>query len=107
MKRSYLAKKRRGLRQEAVVGAVLIIVSCHWSALAIGGIELTGDVLELALPIGAGGATLGLRDWQGTLELGESEGVTIAATEVLKYSLDTRRPNGGDLSFPSEHASIS
>jgi len=50
--------------------------------------------------------TLGLRDWPGTLQLAESEGVSAGATLALKYGLDTRRPNGGHYSFPSEHASV-
>jgi membrane-associated phospholipid phosphatase len=74
---------------------------------AMGSIELAGDVLEIALPVTAGGLTLGLKDWQGSLQLAESEGVTLATTTLLKYSLDTRRPNGGHYSFPSEHASVS
>jgi len=86
---------------------VLLLLSHPGSARAVGGIELAGDILEIALPVGAGVTTVGLRDWQGSLELGESEGVTLAATYALKYSLDTRRPNGGHYSFPSEHSSVS
>lgn len=51
--------------------------------------------------------TLGLKDWQGTLELAESEGVATVTTYAFKYGLNTRRPNGGHMSFPSEHSSIS
>lgn len=76
-------------------------------ASAADAIETAGNVLVIVLPVGAGGMTLGLGDWQGSLQLGESEGVTLATTTILKYSLDTRRPNGGHLSFPSEHASVS
>ncbi len=48
-------------------------------ALAADTIELAGDVLEIALPVGAGGMTLALSDWQGSLQLAESEGVTLVA----------------------------
>ncbi len=91
----------------AILLTVAVLPGCTPQARAVGGIELAGDVLELALPVGAGGTTIGLRDWKGSLQLAESEGLTLAATYALKYSLNTRRPNGGDHSFPSEHASVS
>jgi hypothetical protein len=91
----------------APLTAALLLCAVAQSARAIGGIELAGDALEIALPVGAGATTLGLRDWQGSLELGESEGLTLGLTYALKYSLHTRRPNGGNLSFPSEHSSVS
>ena len=90
----------------AVATGLLTLGFCA-EASASDSIELAGTVLEIVLPVGAGGLTLGLKDWQGSLQLAESEGVTIAATSLLKYSLDTRRPNGGHYSFPSEHASVS
>lgn len=82
-------------------------MACNPKAQADSGVELAGDVVELALPISAGGVTLGLKDWKGALQLAESEGLTLAATYALKYSLNTSRPNGGDHSFPSEHAAVS
>lgn len=90
-----------------VLAATLLLLAYDPNARAASGIELAGDVLELALPITAGGVTVGLQDWQGSLQLAESEGLTLASTYALKYSLNTRRPNGGDHSFPSEHASVS
>lgn len=77
------------------------------AAAAENGIELAGDVLEILLPVGAGGLTLGLKDRQGSLQLAKSEALTLAATYALKYSLNTERPNGGHHSFPSEHAAVS
>lgn len=91
----------------APVATVFLTMLHPGNARAIGDIELAGNVLEIALPLGAGGITLGLRDWPGTLQLGESEGLSTATTLALKYGLNTRRPNGGHQSFPSEHASIS
>ncbi len=85
----------------------LFVLACHPRVQATDGVELAGDILELALPISAGGVTIGLRDWQGSLQLAESEGLTLAATYALKYGLNTQRPNGGNHSFPSEHASVS
>src|SRR5262252_7361713 len=87
--------------------STIILVLTSPEGQASDGIELAGDVLQYLIPAGAGGLTLGLRDWQGTLQLGESEGVTLGVTYALKYGLDTRRPNGGSYSFPSGHASVS
>src|SRR5207249_1159665 len=70
-------------------------------------ISSAGDVLQLVLPATAGGLTLGLRDWQGTLQLAESSALTLGVTYGLKYSVHETRPNGGSQSFPSGHSSIS
>lgn len=71
------------------------------------GIQTAGDILAIALPATAAGMTALLRDWNGTLQLGESELLTFGATYGLKYSINERRPNGGDQSFPSGHTSAS
>lgn len=86
---------------------VLFMLFLGSKAVGLGSIELAGDVLEIALPVGAAGLSLSLKDWSGAWQLGESEGVAGAATLALKYGLDTRRPNGGHQSFPSEHAAVS
>jgi len=91
----------------AVLAICLVVLTGESEARATGGVELAGNILEVVLPVGAGATTVALGDWQGSLQLAESEGVTLAATYALKYSLDTPRPNGGHLSFPSEHASVS
>ena len=91
----------------ASVATLLVCLLNPSSASAIGDIELAGDVLEIALPVAAGGTSVGLRDWPGTLQLAESVGFSTATTVALKYGLNTRRPNGGNQSFPSEHASLS
>src|SRR5882762_5276399 len=70
-------------------------------------IELAGDVLQYLLPASAAGLTLGYKDGEGALQLGESVGLTLGVTYGLKYSIDERRPNGGRHSFPSGHSSIS
>ena len=70
-------------------------------------IKQAGDILQLALPGVAAGTILGLNDWEGGVEFAESASLTMGTTEVLKYSVDERRPNGGSQSFPSGHTSIS
>jgi membrane-associated phospholipid phosphatase len=70
-------------------------------------IETAGDVLLVALPAAAAALTLGFRDGQGALELGKSLALTLGVTYGLKFTIDAERPNGGDQSFPSTHASVS
>lgn len=78
-------------------------------------IELSGDVLQFALPAVAMGATLGHRneedgrlwDRTGSLQFVESAALTLGVTYALKYGLDTTRPNGSPHSMPSGHTSIS
>jgi membrane-associated phospholipid phosphatase len=70
-------------------------------------IELAGDVLVFALPIAAAGLTLGFKDGQGALEFGESAALAMGVTYALKFTIDEKRPNGDNQSFPSAHASIS
>ena len=80
-----------------------------------GGIETSGDILQFVLPTLALGTTVGHRnendgrlwDRRGSIEFGESVGVTLATTYALKYGLNTTRPNGGKHSMPSGHTSIS
>jgi membrane-associated phospholipid phosphatase len=70
-------------------------------------IQSAGDILQLVLPATAAGLTLAYQDWHGTLQFGESAGVTLGLTYGLKYSVPETRPNGGSESFPSAHTSIS
>ena len=70
-------------------------------------IETAGDVLQYVLPITAGGLTLGYRDYEGTLQFGESAVLSQGVTYGLKYTVNEQRPNGGSHSFPSAHTSIS
>src|SRR5260370_1228210 len=100
-----MKKQRRVLAAFFAIVAVIALNCCRLSA--ADGIQTTGDVLQFVLPATAGGLTLGYRDGQGALQLGESLAVTLGVTYALKYSIDERRPNGGSQSFPSGHSSIS
>lgn len=86
---------------------LLLCLGATTEAQAGDAIQQAGDILQLVLPATAAGLTLGHRDWTGSLEFGESAGVTLGATYALKYSVNERRPNGGNQSFPSGHSSIS
>ena len=71
------------------------------------GIEKAGEVLTFLLPATAAGLTVGFKDTEGMLQFGESAALTLGVSYGLKYAIDEKRPNGGDHSFPSNHASIS
>ena len=64
------------------------------------------DVGAIGIPVAAGVITLSKDDRNGLIQLAKTGGVTIIATEALKYSITETRPNGGDHSFPSGHTSV-
>jgi membrane-associated phospholipid phosphatase len=64
-----------------------------------------GDVLSYALPLATLGVELARGDGRGALQFAESFGVTTLATEVLKRTVHSERPDHtNDQSFPSGHA---
>jgi membrane-associated phospholipid phosphatase len=87
--------------------ALFLCFSASVKAHASDNIQSAGDILQFVLPAAAAGLTLGYKDGQGTLEFGESAALTLGVTYGLKYSVNERRPNGGNQSFPSAHTSIS
>ena len=99
--------KHNILRTNILLFVMLYCLAAGVDVQAAGSIETVGDVLMIALPTTAAGLTLGFRDGQGALELGKSAALAIGVTYVLKYTIDEKRPNGEDQSFPSAHASIS
>ena len=64
------------------------------------------DVGAIGIPVAAGVITLANDDRNGLIQLAETGGVTVVASEGLKYALNTDRPNGGTHSFPSLHTSV-
>ena len=91
-----------------ILAATLFLFVTATAACATDSIETAGDILQLVLPATAGGLTLAYRDWTGTLQFGESAGLTLGTTYLLKYTTGERRPTGsGHDSFPSAHTSIS
>ncbi len=70
-------------------------------------IKTSGDILQFVLPATAAGMTLAYKDGEGAWEFGKSAALTLGVTYALKYSVDEKRPNGGNQSFPSGHTSIS
>ncbi len=64
-----------------------------------------GDVMMVMSPTYALGMTVAAKDWQGSLQLGESVLAAQLVSEGIKSLELERRPNGGDKkSLPSGHA---
>jgi len=98
------------LRAPQMPPFLAVLLLCFNSILTSHAADTTqsaGDILQFVLPATAGALTLGYQDWTGTLQLGESVGVTMGVTYGLKYTVNETRPNGGSESFPSAHSSIS
>jgi membrane-associated phospholipid phosphatase len=91
----------------AGISITLLIVVCASPSMFAGDddwIEQTGDVLQIALPVGAGATTLILQDWEGTWQFAKAFGASWLTTYTLKYSYGKMRPNGtARNSFPSGH----
>lgn len=68
-------------------------------------LEDAGNVLQIALPVAALGATAYKKDLKGLIQLAEAFAVTEIVTQGLKYTVRETRPNGGSHSFPSGHTS--
>lgn len=86
---------------------LLLFLAASANTRANNGIETAGTAIQLVLPFTAGGLTLVQRDYQGTLQFGESAALALGVTYALKYAVNETRPDGGSHSFPSGHSSIS
>ena len=99
---------KRSTRYAArLLASILLGLNSGVSIRASDRIELAGDVVQYLLPATAAGLRLGYKDGEGALQLGESAALTLGVTYSLKYSIDEKRPNGRQHSFPSGHSSIS
>lgn len=68
-------------------------------------IEKAGDIITVLIPSIAYGSTFYLDDSEGRNQFYKSFATTFAVTHGLKYTIDKKRPNGSDKSFPSGHTS--
>lgn len=65
------------------------------------------DAMAVGLPVLAGVATLVNNDTEGTRQLVLSAGSALAASELLKSTVHSTRPDGSDnKSFPSGHTAL-
>ena len=82
-----------------VIAALFLSIPAH----ASDAIETSGDILQILLPMTAGGMTIYQDDREGFIKFSESFLTTVGTTYPLKYAIDKKRPNGGSHSFPSGH----
>ncbi len=68
-------------------------------------VDNSGDALQILIPAAAYGATFYLDDSSGRTQFYKSFFTSLGITYGLKYSIDKKRPNGKDHSFPSGHTS--
>jgi len=82
--------------------AALILFAAS-GAYAGDGFESYGDIVQIALPVTALAMTVAYDKREGAIQFAKAFMAAEAATYGLKYSINSRRPNGGDHSFPSGH----
>lgn len=87
--------------------ALLLASFTGQRAVATEGVELAGDLVQVALPLTAWGVSHFSGDDEGFYQFTKSFAATMVATQLLKHSINETRPDGGGLSFPSGHTSAS
>ena len=98
------------LRGAAAAACLLVSVlapGAGVTASAAGDTEAAGNALVFALPAVSAGASLIHGDGDGFVQLTESAALALGITYGLKYTVNAERPNGGENSFPSGHATLS
>ena len=91
-----------------ILALVPLLVSPPALALDEDDYTTLSHVLAVGLPAVAGGISLARDDAAGLYQLAKSEAFTLAASELLKLTVQETRPNGrDDKSFPSGHTSVS
>ncbi|MFL0353557.1 phosphatase PAP2 family protein [Xanthomarina sp. GH4-25] len=68
-------------------------------------LEGTGDILQIALPVAAGLATVFKKDWEGSKQFAFSYTTSFIIAHALKKIVHKQRPEGRNLydAFPSGH----
>ena len=70
-------------------------------------VELSSDVLLVAMPVATATTMLVMKDWTGFKQAALTGVTTLGATYLLKFAVHKKRPDGSNnLSFPSGHTSI-
>ena len=94
----------RSLTKYVMVASVT--VSIHVNAQVSGTSDRFGDAMQFILPAVAIGLTLHENDTAGLKQFAYSAALSQGTTEILKYSINSARPDGSLKGFPSGHTSI-
>ncbi len=72
------------------------------------GVEISTDVIALAMPVATLVGVIAEKDWKGLVQGCYTAAATAGATLILKYSIKERRPDFSNYhSFPSGHTAAS
>ena len=82
-------------------------ISFQQTAIASDEIEKSGDAILILIPTITYGTTFYLEDSEGRSQFYKSFLTNLGVTYGLKKTIDKKRPDGSDESFPSGHASVS
>ncbi len=97
------AKKFPFLSKKALVALIFFAFATTSFARTKSDFEVTGDVLQILLPVSVATTNIYLKDYQGLKQFTYAFGSSLATTYLLKYSINRKRPDGTDYSFPSGH----
>lgn len=98
----FSSRPGRPREQRAVIAGLIGLTALAVAAAAWAAPE-EEDIVQLAIPAVALGVAAVLQDDAGMLQLGQGFSTALAVTYVLKYSIDSDRPQGGPHAFPSGH----
>ena len=86
--------------------ALIVLFSSSTIYAQKSGVEIAGDVIQIALPAAAFTSTI---IWQGNdkphWQFVKTMAVSVVVTHATKHIINKERPNGGNYSFPSGHTS--
>lgn len=97
---------------------LLCIFACGWVGIQVHqqvrfaqdptqrGIQQAGDYAQLIVPAAGFAGSLIIGDLGGALQFAAGCATTAGVTTILKQGIDSKRPNGGDHSFPSGHTAF-
>lgn len=85
----------------------ICLINCVVKAQSRDAVKTSTDILMFATPAASFITTLVIGDYKGMKQLVFGAATSIAASYVLKYSVNKQRPDGSDFrSFPSNHTAM-
>ncbi|MGW8287522.1 MAG: phosphatase PAP2 family protein [Desulfobulbales bacterium] len=104
-----IGKNMNNIPKHPVILIILAIIMSFFFSFPVyasDDIELAGDIIRVILPLTAAGMTAYHYDRDGLIQFSKSFLTTVGSTYALKYSINTKSPDGDSHSFPSGHTSM-